>query len=206
MGYPIHFGVEYQERYSRLSTFFRLILVIPHIFALFFYGIVAYVCIFLSWFAILFTGRYPRGMFMLVAGFLSYSTRVNGYYYLLTDKFPPFGGGAPGDGYPVQLSVDFPDRLSRLTTFFRSLMAIPAEIVLYFLGLLGAVLAFFAWIVVIILGRLPRGLFERHGAAAAVSGARQRLPVPADRRVPVVPGRDPRGSRAVGGPRSLTSN
>jgi hypothetical protein len=160
MGYPIHFGVEYQERYSRLSTFFRMILVIPHIFALFFYGIVAYVCIFLSWFAILFTGRYPRGMFMLVAGFLSYSTRVNGYYYLLTDKFPPFGGGAPGDGYPVQLSVDFPDRLSRLTTFFRSLMAIPAEIVLYFLGLLGAVLAFFAWIVVIILGRLPRGLFE----------------------------------------------
>ncbi len=160
MGYPIHFGVEYQERYSRLSTFFRLILVIPHIFALFFYGIVAYVCIFLSWFAILFTGRYPRGMFLLVAGFLSYSTRVNGYYYLLTDKFPPFGGGAPGDGYPVQLSVDFPDRLSRLTTFFRSLMAIPAEIVLYFLGLLGAVLAFFAWIVVIILGRLPRGLFE----------------------------------------------
>ena len=69
MGYPIHFDVEYQERYSRLSTFFRRILVIPHLFVLFFYGIVAYVCIFLAWFAILFTGRYPGGMFCLVADF-----------------------------------------------------------------------------------------------------------------------------------------
>jgi uncharacterized protein DUF4389 len=160
MGYPIHFSVEYQERYSRLSTFFRVILVIPHLFVLFFYGIVAYICIFLAWFAILFTGRYPGSMFTLVSGFLSYSTRVNCYYLLLTDKFPPFGGGTPGDGHPVQVSVDFPDRLSRLTTFFRSLMAIPAEIVLYFLALLGAVLGFFAWIVILVLGRLPRGLFE----------------------------------------------
>ena len=160
MGYPIHFDVEYQERYSRLSTFFRGILVIPHLFILFFYGIVAYVCIFLAWFAILFTGRYPGGMFRLVSGFLTYSTQVNCYYLILTDKFPPFGGAAPGDGYPVQVSVDVPERLSRLTTFFRTLLAIPAEIVVYFLALLGAILAVFAWIVVIVLGRLPRGLFE----------------------------------------------
>jgi Domain of unknown function (DUF4389) len=160
MAYPVHFDVEHQPRYSRLSTFFRLLLVIPHLIVVFFYGIVAYICIFFSWFAILFTERYPRSMFTLVSGFLSYSSRVNCYHYLLTDRFPPFGGGAPGDGYPVQVSVDFPERLSRLTTFFRALMAIPAEIVLYFLGLLGSLLAFFAWFVVIFTGRLPQGLFE----------------------------------------------
>src|SRR4029077_19578520 len=92
--------------------------------------------------------------------FLSYSTRVSCYGYLVTDKFPPFSGGAPGEGYPVQVSVDRPESLSRLTTFFRLFIAIPAYLVLYVLQLLGRLLAFFAWFVVLIMGRLPKGLFE----------------------------------------------
>ena len=133
MAYPVHFEVEHQERYSRLSTFFRVFLVIPHLIFVLLWGVVAEFLVFLAWFAILFTGRYPRGFFNFVTGFLSYSTRVWCYAYLLTDKFPPFSGGSPGDGYPVQVSVDWPDTLSRLTTFFRLFMAIPAYLVLYVL-------------------------------------------------------------------------
>ena len=160
MAYPAHFEVEHQERYSRLSTFFRVFLIIPHLIFVLLWGIVAEILVFLAWFAILFTGRYPRGFFDFVTGFLSYSTRVWCYAYLLTDKFPPFSGGSPGDGYPAQVSVDWPEGLSRLTTFFRLFMAIPAYLVLYVLQLLARLLAFFAWFVVLFAGRLPKGLFE----------------------------------------------
>src|SRR6266480_2175786 len=137
MAYPIHFEVEHRERYSRLTTFFRLILAIPHVIFVALWGIVVGLVVLIAWFAILFTGRYPRGLFDFAAAFLSYSTRVNCYVYLLTDAFPPFGGGSSGDGYPVQVSVDWPERLSRLTTFFRLILAIPAYLVLYVLQLLG---------------------------------------------------------------------
>jgi hypothetical protein len=160
MAYPIHFDVEHQPRYSRLTTFFRLILVIPHLFVLAVWGFLVEFAVFFAWFAILFTGRYPRGVFNFAAGFLSYSTRVSCYVYLLTDRFPPFGGGSAGDGYPVQVSVDYPERLSRLTTFFRLILAIPAYAVTYVLQLLGRLLAFFAWFVVVFTGRLPQSLFE----------------------------------------------
>ena len=160
MAYPVHFEVEHQEQYSRLSTLFRLFLLIPQLIVVVLWGIAVEVVVFLAWFAILFTGRYPRGFFNFVTTFLSYSTRVSCYGYLLTDKFPPFSGGSPGDGYPVQVSVDWPESLSRLTTFFRLFIAIPAYLVLYVLQLLGRLLAFFAWFVVLIMGRLPKGLFE----------------------------------------------
>jgi hypothetical protein len=88
--YPITVGVAYPEKLSRLSTFFRLILVIPQNIVLYFLGIVAFVLMFFAWWAILFTGKYPKGLFDFVAGYLRWSTRVSGYFYLLTDKYPPF--------------------------------------------------------------------------------------------------------------------
>ena len=160
MAYPVHFDVEHQERYSRLTTFFRLVLAIPHLIWILLWSVATGIVVFLAWFAILFTGRYPQGFFNFVAAFLSYSTRVSCYLFLLTDRFPPFSGGSPDDGYPVQVSVDRTERLSRLTTFFRLFMAIPAYLVLYVLQLLGRLLAFFAWFVIVIMGRLPKGLFE----------------------------------------------
>ena len=66
-------------------------LIIPQMVVLYFVGIAAGVIIFISWWAILFTGRYPKGLFDFVSGYFRWVTRVNGYYYLLTDKYPPFG-------------------------------------------------------------------------------------------------------------------
>jgi Domain of unknown function (DUF4389) len=160
MAYPIHFDVQLPERQSRLTTFFRLILVIPHLFVVGVWGVVAVLAVLLAWFAIVFTGRYPEGLFNFGANFLSYLTRVNCYLYLLTDRFPPFSGGSSGDGYPVQVSVDRLERSSRLTVFFRLILVIPAYAVAYVLALLARLLAFFAWFVIVFTGRLPKGLFE----------------------------------------------
>ena len=88
--YPITVGFAYPEKLSRLTTFFRLILIIPQNIVLYFITLVAAVFTFIGWFAILFTGKYPKGLFDFVAGTLRWSTRVYGYTYLLTDKYPPF--------------------------------------------------------------------------------------------------------------------
>ena len=91
MAYPVHFRVEHQERYSRLSTFFRLFLLIPHEIVLVFYGLAAFVVVIIAWFAILFTGRYPRGMFDFVEGVIRWHNRVLAYaLVLVTDRYPPF--------------------------------------------------------------------------------------------------------------------
>jgi hypothetical protein len=160
MAHPVRFHVEHQQRYSRLTTLFRLFLVIPHQIVLWLYSIAAIVVVFVAWFAILFTGRYPSGMFGFVAGFVRYASRVNCYMFLVTDRFPPFGAGSPDDGYPVQVAVEEPERLSRLTTFFRLLMLIPAYVIAYVLTLLLELTSILAWFIIVIMGRLPAGLFE----------------------------------------------
>jgi len=90
MEYPISVSFEYQEKLSRLTTFFRPLMVIPQWIVLWFIGMAASVVIFITWWAILFTGRYPRWAFNFVAGYVRWYTRVTGYYCLLTDKYPPF--------------------------------------------------------------------------------------------------------------------
>ena len=88
--YPITFGAVYPEKMSRLTTFFRYFLAIPQMFVLGFVGMAAGVVAFIAWWAILFTGKYPKGMYDFFVGYMRWSTRVNGYMYLLTDKYPPF--------------------------------------------------------------------------------------------------------------------
>ena len=92
MDYPVTLKVEFPERLSRLTTFFRLFMLIPQWFVIIFITIAACVVMFLSWCAILFTGRYPKGLFDFVVWWFRWMTRYGGYYYLLTDKYPPFSG------------------------------------------------------------------------------------------------------------------
>ena len=90
MEYPIIVTVKHQEKLSRLTTFFRFFMVIPHLIILWALGIAASVVAFIAWWAILFTGRYPKWAFYFVTGYVRWYTRVSGYYMLLTDKYPPF--------------------------------------------------------------------------------------------------------------------
>ena len=92
MEYPVRLEVDYPEKLSRLTTAFRIILVVPQLFVLYFLGIAQRVIVFLAWWAILFTGKYPKSFFDFTVWVWQWSTRVNGYTYLLTDKYPPFSG------------------------------------------------------------------------------------------------------------------
>jgi hypothetical protein len=88
--YPITVSVSHQEKLSRLTTFFRGFMVIPHLIVLWALGIAASIVTFIAWWAILFSARYPKWAFDFIAGYVRWYTRVSAYYLLLTDKYPPF--------------------------------------------------------------------------------------------------------------------
>lgn len=76
---------------SRWLPLVKWFLAIPHYIVLFFLAIGAIIAVILAWFAILFTGRYPRGLFDYVVGTMRWATRVQAYAFLLvTDRYPPF--------------------------------------------------------------------------------------------------------------------
>ena len=89
----VHLEIDYPntEELSRGLPLIKWFLAIPHYIVLFFLALAAAIVIFISWFAILFTGRYPRGMFEFVEGTFRWSNRVYGYMAVLsTDRYPPF--------------------------------------------------------------------------------------------------------------------
>jgi hypothetical protein len=154
--YPVRLvGGDDLER-SRLTVFFRLILVIPHAIVLSLYAIAAFVVIFIAWWAALFTGRVPDGMHSFIAGFLRYYARVVAYGTLLADPFPPFGSGG---SYPVELEIDPPVEQSRLTVLFRLILVIPCWVLAgYALQPFLTLVAIGCWFVALFTGRVPDGL------------------------------------------------
>ena len=75
---------------DRLSVAFRIILAIPHLLAVWVLGVAWALATVIAWFAILFTGRYPRGLYDFGVGVLRWNTRVEAYLLLLHDEYPPF--------------------------------------------------------------------------------------------------------------------
>ena len=90
----VHLDFAYPDARTELNRWLPLVkwlLAIPHYIVLFFLGIAAFVCVVIAWFAILFTGRYPRGLFDFVVGVARWYNRVLGYAFtLVTDRYPPF--------------------------------------------------------------------------------------------------------------------
>jgi hypothetical protein len=90
----VHLDFPYPDVPRDLNRWLPLVkwfLAIPHYVVLFFLGIAAFVAVVVAWFAILFTGRYPRPLFDFVGGVIRWSNRVTGYALILvTDEYPPF--------------------------------------------------------------------------------------------------------------------
>ncbi len=181
--YPVRIEGELDTGLSRWLWLVKWFLAIPHYIVLAFLWLTLLVLTIVAFFAILFTGRYPRGIFDFNVGVLRWSWRVAFYSYgaLGTDRYPPFTLDDVPD-YPARLDVAYPEQLSRGLVLVKWwLLAIPHYIVTGILlgggsyaaarvedwfwgigfetGLIG-ILVLFAGVALLFTTRYPGGLFD----------------------------------------------
>ncbi|MGC2374138.1 MAG: DUF4389 domain-containing protein [Solirubrobacteraceae bacterium] len=178
---PVHLIVDERLERSRVTVFFRLLLVIPHLIWLGLWGIAALVAVIVNWFATLFAGKSPEGLHNFLAAYIRYAIHVGAYALLAADPFPDFLGKP---GYPVDVEIAPPQPQNRWKVGFRIVLAIPASLIAgalisgsarnyglnYGLGL-ASVAAFLGWFAALAQSRMPRGL--RDAIAYGLSYAAQ---------------------------------
>jgi hypothetical protein len=179
--YPLRLEGKLAPSLSRGLWLVKWLLAIPHFIVLFFLWIAFFVVSVIAFFAILFTGRYPRGLFDFNVGVLRWSWRVGFYSYsaLGTDQYPPFTLDDVPD-YPARLEVEYPQSLSRGLVLVKSwLLALPHLLIVAVFaggastavngtdmqwvalsgGLIG-LLVFFAGVVLLFTGQYPRTIYD----------------------------------------------
>lgn len=180
--YPLQLTAQLAPRLSRWLWLVKWLLAIPHFVVLFFLWIAFAVVSVVAFFAILFTGRYPRGLFDFNVGVLRWSWRVSFYSYsaLGTDEYPPFTLKDVPD-YPARIEVEYPESLSRGLVLVKWwLLALPQYVIVAVFaggawaswtgvngmwadatsgGLIG-LLVLFAGLALLFTGRYPRSLYD----------------------------------------------
>ena len=129
------------------------------------YEIATGIVTFIAFWVVLFTGKYPRGMFGFVVGFLRWSFNLWTHYaYLLHDEYPPFSNEQKA-GYPVTLGIEYPERLSRAGVVLKVLLGwlyvgIPHGIILALYGIVTSIVAFITFWAILFTEKYPRGMFD----------------------------------------------
>ncbi len=156
--YPVRYEADYVEQQNRWITGFRLILAIPWYIVGSIYLLAAYVVAFLAWFAIVFTGRHPVGLYNFNAGVFRFSARANAFFFLQTDRWPSFGF-EQDPTYPIRLEVDPPlERYNRWKTGFRLILAFPVYFMLYLIPYIAWLASVVAWFHIVFIGRTSGGI------------------------------------------------
>jgi hypothetical protein len=169
MSYPVILTIDHPDKLSRglliLKILFGWLYVgIPHGIILGFYSFAVSIVTFIAFWAILFAGKYPRGMYNFVVGYMRWTNNVAAYYsYLLRDEYPPFTGDQTS--YPVVLDVEYPERLSRGLLILKVLfgwiyVGIPHGIILGFYGIIVGIITFIAFWAILFTGRYPIGMYN----------------------------------------------
>jgi hypothetical protein len=155
--HPVRLVVYDDLKRSRLTVFFRLLLLFPHFVWQYAWSLIVIpLCVVVNWFVVLFRARTPEDMHLLLARVLRYRTHVNSYLFLVSNPYPTFFG-RPGS-HPVDLEVEGPERQRRVVTFFRLILAIPAIVVAYVFVFVLWVVAFIGWFIALVVGRMPKGM------------------------------------------------
>ena len=157
--YPVSYEADIAlEGRNRLTTFFRYFTAIPILLVAAVYGIIAYFAAIVAWFSIVFTGKYPEGIYDFNVKALRILTRANSYLNLAVDQYPPFNGD-DDPAYPIRVGVAPPlENYSRLKTGLRLLIGIPVLLLSYVWAIIVSVVSLIAWFAILFTGKLPEGL------------------------------------------------
>lgn len=161
-GEPVDISYTYAEPINRpwgiplLGFLVRALILIPHFIVLWAFGIVTGLTMLVSWIPVLLTGRQAGWVTTIVGGYLAWTIRVGSYLLLLTAVYPPFSLSGP---YRVMVRIDRNPPINRLWGIpllgiaVRWLLCIPHFIALFFVGIVAAILAYFSWLPVLVMGR-----------------------------------------------------
>ncbi len=173
--YPMSLSVDYPEKLDKLTTFFRIFMVIPILIILgllvgsngnqggatgdwsYQYAVAGLVVLPLV-LMLLFRQKYPRWWFDWNVALIKFSTRVEAYLALLRDEYP-----STDEDQAVHIEIPYPDaknELNRWLPLVKWFLAIPHYIVLFFLGIAAIVSIVIAWFAILFTGRYPKGLFD----------------------------------------------
>jgi hypothetical protein len=158
-GYPLQADIQRQEEYSRFMPLIKWLLAIPHFIVLVLLSIGALLALIVAFFAILFTGRYPRGIFDYLVGVYRWAWRVTAYYMLMVDPYPPFSMD-DDPSYPATFDIEYPEHVDRWRVLVHWLLIIPYHIVATLLLYLSMLMSFFAFFTILFTKRYPEGLFN----------------------------------------------
>jgi hypothetical protein len=129
--YPVSYETDFAAHRSRLTTFFRGLLAWPASIVAGFFGIGLMFTWFFAAVALLFTGRYPAGLYAFNAKMVRFNARITAYMYLLTDKYPPLDLDEHPE-YPVRVAVGpAKERYSRVKVLFRGIIGFPVAVMFY---------------------------------------------------------------------------
>ena len=156
--YPVRVNAARQDEYNRFLPLVKWLLAIPHYIAVTVVAIVALFAIVISFFAVLITGRYPRGLWDFVTGTHRWGARIGGYIFLLTDQYPPFSLKDDPD-YPVRVEYDYPETVDRWRVL-QFILVIPYAIVAGILSYVMLAVAFIGVFVILFTKNLPDGMYK----------------------------------------------
>jgi hypothetical protein len=156
--YPVTFDVPYPQELSRWLIFVKWLLAIPHIIILYLLVLAWEVVSFIAFFAILFTKKYPEGLFNFSVGVNRWVANVTAYVFLMRDDYPPFSMDA--GKYAVTYDVAYPEELSRWMIFVKWLLVLPNALVAVLLLLVAEIVTFIAWFAILFTKKYPESLFR----------------------------------------------
>lgn len=156
------FHVEYtvvgNPKRSRLTNFFRGYMCLPLYIVWFFWAIGIFFVYLVAWFALLFTARYPEGLYAIMARFVRFTSRVSSYRRHLTDVYPPFNG-EDDQNYPVRIQIQPPlQRYNRLLVLVNYYYVIPLLICDLGVAIWRGLCSIASWWVILFTGTEPDGL------------------------------------------------
>jgi hypothetical protein len=156
---PVQLEVDYPPKLNRWLPLVKWLLAIPHYIALTVLGIGMFFVLIAAWFVVLFTGRFPGGMFNYIVGVMRWGARVGAYVFLQTDAYPPFSL-EDDPNYPVRLRIEYPSHIANWRPLVNWLLVIPAYIAAEVILLVAYLAAFCAFFAILFTTRYPESMFN----------------------------------------------